>query len=115
MDRRTFLHGMAGGLLAAPLAAEAQAPRIGYLSASSAEAGSALSHTFAESLRGFGWTAGKNVKIEYRWADHKFDRMADLLADLIGARVDLIVASGPAARAARQATASRPDRDDREC
>jgi putative ABC transport system substrate-binding protein len=108
MDRRTFLGTLAGGLVAAPLAVEAQAPRIGYLSASSEEAGSALSQTFAESLRGFGWAAGKNITIEYRWADNKFERMADLLADLIGARVDLIVASGPAARAARQATAAVP-------
>jgi putative ABC transport system substrate-binding protein len=104
MDRRAFLATLAGGLLAA----EAQVPRIGYLSASSAEAGRASSQTFAESLRGFGWTAGKNVAIEYRWADNKFERMADLLAGLIRSKVDLIVASGPAARAARQATATVP-------
>ena len=108
MDRRAFIGTLTGGLLAPLFAAEAQSPRIGYLSASSAEAGSALSQTFADSLREFGWTAGKNVAIEYRFADNKFERMADLLADLIGARVNVIVASGPAARAARQATATVP-------
>jgi putative ABC transport system substrate-binding protein len=108
VNRHAFLRTVSGSLLVGPLAAEAQAPRIGYLSASSAEAGGSLSQTFAETLREFGWTTGKNVSIEYRWADNKFERMADLLADLIGARVNLIVASGPAARAARQATATVP-------
>jgi putative ABC transport system substrate-binding protein len=70
MDRRAFVI-TAAGLLAAPLAAEAQAGkvwRIGYLSSSSAIASQDPTEVFRQALRGLGWVEGQNIVIDYRFA-----------------------------------------------
>jgi putative tryptophan/tyrosine transport system substrate-binding protein len=66
-------------------------------------------HAFRQGLREFGWVDGQNVAIEYRWADGNLERLPALAADLLKAPVDVIVvAGGPAVRAARQATRTVP-------
>jgi putative ABC transport system substrate-binding protein len=113
--RRAFLGALAGGLLAAPLAAYAQQPakvaRIGYLvtgSPESPETRTVLA-AFRQGLREHGYVEGQNIVIEYRAAEGKLERLPDLAAELAGLKVDLIIAGNtPGARAARQATTTIP-------
>jgi putative ABC transport system substrate-binding protein len=114
MDRRAFLGTLAGGLLAAPLAAEAQQAgkvwRIGLLSyAASDSGGAARWKAFREQLRELGYVEGQNVFFESRWGDGQVGRLRGLAAELIDAKVDILVtASSEAALAAKQATRSIP-------
>jgi putative ABC transport system substrate-binding protein len=112
MERRTFLGVVAGGLLAAPLAAEAQQAakihRIGFLSPSSSADPSILD-AFREGLREVGYVEGQNITIASRWAEGKYDRLPGLAAQLVGLKVDIIVATAvPAIRAAKEATRTIP-------
>ena len=107
--RRAFIGTLAGGLLAAPLAAAAQqaakVPRIGYMWAGNL----ALREAFLQGLRDLGYVEGRNVVIEYRDPEGKFDRLPALAADLVALKVDVIVVtSTPAALAAKQATRTIP-------
>jgi len=111
--RRAFLGTLAGGLLAAPLIAEAQPAgkvyRVGYLSASSSTANPRILEAFRQGLRDLGWVEGQNIVIEYRWAEGRFDRLPDLAAELVRLKVDVIVASPAApALAAKNATGTIP-------
>jgi putative ABC transport system substrate-binding protein len=111
MDRRTFIGTLAGGLLAAPLAAEAQQAgklyRIGYL-----ETGVVRPRpweAFRERLRELGYVDGRTVAFEARWADGQLDRLPKLATELVQLKVDVVVTAGsPAARAAKNATTSIP-------
>ena len=99
-------------LLAAPLAAGAQpaakVPRVGYLTGNLAT-GLHLQEAFRQGLRDLGYIEGRDVVIEYRDAEGKYERLPALAADLVGRKVDVIVVtSTPAALAARQATRSIP-------
>src|SRR2546427_2662903 len=112
MDRREFIGTVASGLLAAGFAAEAQpaakVARIGYLAPNLA----ASPHTheaFRQGLRDLGYIEGRNVVIEYRDAEGKPERLPALAAELVGLKVDVIVAIGtPHALAAKQATKTIP-------
>ena len=111
MDRRTFLALISGSLLAAPLAAAAQQTgkvhRIGYLSIASGP--SARTEALRQGLRELGYIEGKNITIEYRFAQEKTDRLRSLATELVDLKVDLIVTGGPTAtRAAQQATRALP-------
>src|SRR5713226_2192787 len=114
MERRTFLVMIAGGLLTAPLAAEAQQtagkiPRIGFLGNSTAALEANLVGPFREGLRDLGYVEGRNILIEYRWAEGQYERFPALIAVLIALKVDVIVTAGtPAALAVRKATTSIP-------
>jgi len=114
MDRRAFIGGLAGGLLAAPLAAEAQQAgkvvRIGLLSyAASDSASAARWKAFRDGLRELGYVEGQNVIFESRWGDGQVGRLRGLAAELIDAKVDILVtATSEAALAAKQATSSIP-------
>jgi len=113
MERRTFLGTLAGGLLAAPLAAEAQSAgkvaRIGYLVGASLSLSPHLHEAFRQGLRDLGYVEGRNVVIEYRSAEGKFERLPALAAELVALKVDVIVAGGtPQALAAKQATRTVP-------
>jgi ABC-type uncharacterized transport system substrate-binding protein len=83
--------------------------RIGFLDNSSAAGMAVLSEAFRQELSKLGWIEGKNIAIEYRFAEGKNDRLPQLTADLVRLKVDLIVvASGPSALAAKSATISIP-------
>jgi len=111
--RRAFIGTLAGGLLAAPFAAEAQQAgkvyRVGHLSAGSRESYEPLLPAFLRRLRELGWVEGQNLIFEWRWADGKNERLPALAAELLQRKVDLIVApTEPAALAAKNATSSVP-------
>jgi putative ABC transport system substrate-binding protein len=113
MERRTFIGVITGGLLAAPLAAEAQqaarVPRVGFLGNSTAALEANLVGPFREGLRDLGYLEGRNLLIEYRWAEGKYERFPALIAELIALKVDVIVTAGtPASLAVRKATTSIP-------
>src|SRR2546422_4843585 len=115
MERRTFLATLAGGLLAAPLAAKAQprekVPRVGYLSPGSPSEPFRRRRfeAFRQGRRELGYVEGQNIAIESRWAEGKYDRYPALAADLVRLKVDVIVAmSGAATQAAQQATRTIP-------
>ena len=113
MDRRTFIGAVAGGLVFAPSAAEAQqpgkVPRIGYLVQNSAETARPTIAAFREGLRERGWVEGQNIVIEVRYADGKLDRLPALVSELIRLKVDVIVTtSSGSSWAAKNATPSIP-------
>ena len=115
MDRRTFLSVLAGSLLAAPLAAEAQPTpnvrAIGFLGPPPSAGG--LVQAFQQGLRGLGYVEGQNIRIEYRYTDvalqghpELFPRLA---AELVGLKPDVLVVSvTEAALAAQKATSTIP-------
>jgi putative tryptophan/tyrosine transport system substrate-binding protein len=113
--RRAFISSLAGGLVAAPLAAQAQTPakvaRIGILvfgPLESPETRQTL-EAFRQGLRERGYVEGQNIVIEYRAADGKIDRLPGLATELVRLKVDLIMAGNtPMARAAQQATTTIP-------
>jgi hypothetical protein len=113
IDRRTFLAGTGAGLLAAPLAAEAQPVgkpiRIRVLTAQSRETSTASWESFRQGLRDLGWEDGRNIVIEARFAGGKFDLLPALAEELLTLNVALIVAANsPGARAAISATKTVP-------
>jgi putative tryptophan/tyrosine transport system substrate-binding protein len=115
MDRRAFLATVAGGVLAAPGPAAAQeykagkVYRIGYLGVTTASAHARYVEAFRLGLRDLGYVEGKNLAIEYRWAEGKYDRLPDLAAELVRMKVDLIVTHGtPGSLAAKHATTTIP-------
>jgi len=113
VNRRTFISTLAGGLLAAPLAAKAQQTgkvyRIGFLGNSTAALEANLVGPFREGLRDLGYVEGRNVLIEYRWAEGKYDRFPALIGELLALKVAVIVTAGtPATLAVKKATTSVP-------
>jgi putative tryptophan/tyrosine transport system substrate-binding protein len=102
---------MAGSLLAAPLATEAlqagKIPTIGFLWATPRV--DRMTAAFEQGLRDWGWLNGQNIAIKHRFAEGHFDRLPALAAELVGLRVDVIVAdAAPATKAAKRATRSIP-------
>jgi putative tryptophan/tyrosine transport system substrate-binding protein len=97
LDRRTFMVIVSGGLLATPLASEAQPAgksyRVGYLSL--APGPSPRSEALRQGLRELGWVEGQNVAIEYRWAGGNIDQARAAAAELVGLKIDVIVTGGP--------------------
>ena len=99
--------------LALCASAEAQqptkVPRIGYLTGASPSANSARIEAFRQGLRELGYVEGKNIVIEWRYAEGKLDRLPALAAELVRLKVDVIVTGGPTAtRAAKEATVTIP-------
>ena len=100
-------------LLALCFSAEAQQPakipRIGFLDNSTAAGSAVLVEAFRQELRKLGWIEGKNIAIEYRFAEQKLERLPELAAELVRLKVDLIVVGGPApAITAKEATTTIP-------
>ncbi|TAJ99071.1 hypothetical protein EPO44_10775, partial [bacterium] len=84
-------------------------PRIGFLTAVSPSSISDRFEAFRQGLRELGYVEGKNIVIEWRYAEGKFDRLPDLAAELVRLKVDVIVTGGPAAtRPAKEATSTIP-------
>jgi putative tryptophan/tyrosine transport system substrate-binding protein len=113
MDRRTFIGGVAGGLLAAPLGTRAQQVgkvyRIGILEPIPAAQNAANLDALRKGLRDLGYVEGRNLVIEYRSADGRAERFPDLATELVRLKVDLIVTRGtPATNAAKSATETIP-------
>ena len=113
MRRRKFLYLAGGAAVSWPLRTRAQTsamPAIGFLNAQkSAEFGHVVK-AFHQGLNEGGFIEGKNVKVEYRWAEGQYDRLRPLAADLVSAHVSVIAATGgdASARAAKTITAEIP-------
>ena len=111
--RRQFLV-VAGALWASPLPGFAQQraatiPRIGFLGVSTPAAWATRVAAFRAGLRDLGYVEGKNIAIEFRFAEGQFDRLPELAAELVRLKVDVIVThTVPGALAAKQATATNP-------
>jgi putative ABC transport system substrate-binding protein len=114
LDRRTFLGTLTGGLLAAPLAVEAQQPgkvwRVAYLSLGPGELHTPRMKALTQQLRELGYVEGKNLILDYQSAEGQPARLADLAAALVVTKPDAIIAGGGTltARAAKKATDSIP-------
>ena len=110
MRRRELM--LLGGALTAARALRAQQkamPVIGFLGSGSSGQNAPNIAAFSRGLSETGYVEGQNLTIEYRWAEGHYDRLPVLVADLVGRKVDLIVASAPpAARAAKNATSTIP-------
>ena len=110
--RRRIILALGAAALVAPLAPRAQKlekiPHIGFLSLAASNV-APTSEAFRRGLRELGYVEGRNLAIEWRYADNHFERLYDLAAELVRLKVDIIVTGGtPAIAAAQKATATIP-------
>jgi putative ABC transport system substrate-binding protein len=110
MQRREFVLALGGAAVALPLSARAQQklPTIGFLSVSTPAAWSHFVAAFEQRLRELGWIDGRTVAIEYRWAEGRSARFAEISAEFVRLKVDVIVTGGSAVLAAKNATSVIP-------
>ena len=108
---REFI-ALLGGAAAWPLAARAQQtsklPTIGFLGTASASAWAPWTAAFVRRLRELGWIDGRTVAIEYRWAEGRREGFAEIAAEYVRLKVDVILTSAGAGHAAKQATSTIP-------
>lgn len=105
---------LALGVVRIPLLAQAQqagkVPRVGFLGSASATANKDRLEAFGHGLRDLGYVEGRNILIDYRWADGHYERLPGLASELVSRKPDLIVSTGgrPTIRALRAATTTIP-------
>jgi putative tryptophan/tyrosine transport system substrate-binding protein len=112
MQRRDFITLLSGAAAAWPLTARPQQPAmpvVGFLRSTQAAGFAYIVDAFRQALNEFGFVEGKNVTIEYRWADNQQHRLQGLAADLVRREVAVIVGAGtPAAQAGKAAITTTP-------
>src|SRR5687768_15528492 len=113
MKRRALLGLLSAATAAWPLRLVSQSrdvPTVGFLSALSAVPSRYLVTAFQQGLRETGFVEGQNVRFEFRWAEHRYDQLPEMAADLARRGVAVIAATGgvPSAQAAKAATATIP-------
>jgi len=109
--RREFLKLLGGAAAAWPLGARAQQkiPRVGFMGNSTAALEGNLVNSFRDGMRDLGYEEGRNIVIDYLWAEGKYERFPALVAEFIAAKVDVIVTAGtPAALAVKGKTTTVP-------
>jgi putative tryptophan/tyrosine transport system substrate-binding protein len=110
MRRRAFI-SLLGGAATWPLAARAQQPAmpvVGFLNSASAVGYASMADAFKKGLTEVGYVEGRNVTVEYRWADNQYERLPALAADLVNRGVKVIFANSPSIPAALAATKAIP-------
>src|SRR5262245_30109640 len=114
IGRREFLATLLGGAVAAwplaPRAQQAKMPTIGVLGTASAAAWSPWTAAFVLRLRELGWIDGRTVAIEYRWADGRNERFAEIAAEFVQLKADVILTSGGAGLCGKAGYLDDPDR-----
>src|SRR5471030_3165348 len=112
MQRREFITLLGGTVTAWPLTARAQQPprlpTVGLLVPGTPESHGKWVSAFVRRLSDLGWVEGRTVAIEYRWAEGRNERMAEIAAEFVRLKVDVIVTSGYGAVASKQATSVIP-------
>ena len=112
MRRREFITLIGGAAFSWPLAARAQQPAklptIGYLGTAAASAWAPWTAAFVQRLHELGWIEGRTITIQYRWAEGRTERYAEIAAEFVRLKVDVIVSGGNAAVAAKQASTIVP-------
>jgi putative tryptophan/tyrosine transport system substrate-binding protein len=112
VKRREFITVLGGAAAAWPVAARAQQtgklPTIGFLGGTTPSAAGQGVAAFVQRLRELGWTESRNLAIEYRWAEGRSERFAEIAAEFVRLKVDVIVTAGPPVFAAKQATSVIP-------
>ena len=111
LRRREFLGLLGGVVMSWPRIGHAQPttpPVVGFLNSASPDGYATMADAFRQGLKETGYVAGRNVAIEYRWAENRYERLPGLAADLVSRRVNAIFANGPSAAAAKAATSAIP-------
>ena len=112
MKRREFITLLGGAAASWPLAARAQqaarVPTIGFLGSATAAAWTPFTAAFVQRLRELGWIDGRTVAIEYRWGEARPERLAEIVAEFVRLKVDVIVSGGAAVPVAKRATSVIP-------
>jgi putative ABC transport system substrate-binding protein len=112
VERRAFMTLLGGAVAAWPIATRAQQrdklPAIGFLGTNTFSAQRRWTAAFVRRLEELGWIEGRTIAIEYRWAEGRTERFADLATELVRSQVDVIVTLGAAVAAAQKATSKIP-------
>src|SRR4051794_16186947 len=104
MRRRDVITLLGGAAVVGPCGAWGQQgamPVIGFLNSATADGYASMASAFNQGLKEVGFIEGKNVNIEYRWANNQYDRVPALAAELVSRRVDVIFANSPTIAAAK--------------